>query len=94
MGEILDSDWSRRNLLRSDWLPTSVAIMTTLHVENNYTKVVTSRGIFSNFISTNRLNKCKATIMFLITPKRSPFHHLANKACRCPVYKNKVSLGE
>ena len=24
-----DSDWSRANLLRSDWLPISVAIMTT-----------------------------------------------------------------
>ena len=29
MGEMRDSDWSRRNLLRSDWLPTSVASMTT-----------------------------------------------------------------
>ena len=72
----------------------NVLIGKILHVDYNYTKFVTSRGIFSNFISTNRLNKCKATIMFLITPKRSPFHHLANKACRCPVYKNKVSLGE
>ena len=24
-----ESDWSRQNLLRSDWLPTSVAICTT-----------------------------------------------------------------
>ena len=29
MGEIRDSDWSRPNLLRSDWLPTSVASITT-----------------------------------------------------------------
>ena len=29
MGEILDSDWLRANLLRSDWLPTIVATITT-----------------------------------------------------------------
>ena len=29
MGEILDSDWSRSNLLRSDWLLLIVASMTT-----------------------------------------------------------------
>ena len=29
MGEMRDSDWSRRNLLRSDWLLPTVAIMTT-----------------------------------------------------------------
>ena len=29
MGEMRDSDWSRVNLLRSDWLPTSVAMITT-----------------------------------------------------------------
>ena len=29
MGEMRDSDWSRANLLRSDWLGPSVAIMTT-----------------------------------------------------------------
>ena len=29
MGEILDSDWSRQNLLRSDWLGPSVACITT-----------------------------------------------------------------
>ena len=29
MGEMRDSDWSRANLLRSDWLLPSVAIMTT-----------------------------------------------------------------
>ena len=27
-----DSDWSRANLLRSDWLPTSVAMCTTAGV--------------------------------------------------------------
>ena len=32
MGEILDSDWSRSNLLRSDWLLPSVASMTTLYI--------------------------------------------------------------
>ena len=31
MGEILDSDWSRQNLLRSDWLLPTVAIHTTVH---------------------------------------------------------------
>ena len=29
MGEMRDSDWSRKILLRSDWLPTSVALYTT-----------------------------------------------------------------
>ena len=29
MGEMRDSDWSRQNLLRSDWLPPSVALYTT-----------------------------------------------------------------
>ena len=32
MGEILDSDWSRQNVLRSDWLLPSVALITTLVV--------------------------------------------------------------
>ena len=31
MGEMRDSDWSRPNLLRSDWLPIHVAIMTTAY---------------------------------------------------------------
>ena len=30
MGEMRDSDWSRPNLLRSDWLPIIGAIMTTV----------------------------------------------------------------
>ena len=29
MGEMRDSDWSRENLLRSDWLLPSVATITT-----------------------------------------------------------------
>ena len=29
MGEMRDSDWSRENLLRSDWLGPSVALYTT-----------------------------------------------------------------
>ena len=29
MGEMRDSDWSRQKLLRSDWLPTIVAPITT-----------------------------------------------------------------
>ena len=29
MGQILDSDWSRENLLRSDWLVPRVALYTT-----------------------------------------------------------------
>ena len=32
MGEILDSDWSRQNLLRSDWSGPNVALYTTLRV--------------------------------------------------------------
>ena len=39
----------------------NVLIGKVLHVENNYTKVVTRHGIISTFISTNRLNKCTAT---------------------------------
>ena len=31
MGEMRDSDWSRQNLLRSDWLGPSVAPITTAH---------------------------------------------------------------
>ena len=30
MGQILDSDWSRKNLLRSDWLVPRVALYTTI----------------------------------------------------------------
>ena len=30
MGEMRDSDWSRENLLRSDWLIPSVATITTI----------------------------------------------------------------
>ena len=30
MGEILDADWSRENLLRSDWLGPRVALYTTM----------------------------------------------------------------
>ena len=30
MGEMRDSDWSRQNLLRSDWLLPSVASITTI----------------------------------------------------------------
>ena len=33
MGEMRDSDWSRPNLLRSDWLPTEVASLTTCFTE-------------------------------------------------------------
>ena len=39
----------------------NVLIGKVLHVENNYTKVVTSHGIISTSISTNYLNKCTAT---------------------------------
>ena len=35
MGEMRDSDWSRQNLLRSDWLLPSVALMTTLSLSLN-----------------------------------------------------------
>ena len=30
MGQILDSDWSRENLLRSDWSGPRVALITTM----------------------------------------------------------------
>ena len=33
MGEMRDSDWSRKFLLRSDWLPPSVASMTTISLD-------------------------------------------------------------
>lgn len=39
----------------------NVLIGKVLLVENNYAKVVTSHGIISTSISTNRLNKCTAT---------------------------------
>ena len=32
MGKILDSDWSRQNLLRSDWLVLQGATITTLDI--------------------------------------------------------------
>ena len=32
MGQMRDSDWSRANLLRSDWLGPFVAICTTVHI--------------------------------------------------------------
>ena len=32
MGEMRDSDWLRRNLLRSDWLLPTVAIHTTVAI--------------------------------------------------------------
>ena len=32
MGQMRDSDWSRQILLRSDWLPTRVALITTNNV--------------------------------------------------------------
>lgn len=59
----------------------NVLIGKGLQVENNYTKVVTRQGIISTFISTNRLNKINAQleIMFLITPRKLPFHQLARK---------------
>ena len=41
--------------------PPNVLIGKILHIENNCTEVVTSHGIISTFISTNRLNKCTAT---------------------------------
>ena len=57
MGEILDSDWLRANLLRSDWLPTSVAIYTTCadFGSVNFTEVVGDCKKFGLFeISTLR----------------------------------------
>ena len=45
MGEILDSDWSRQNLLRSDWLVPRVALYTTNVVEN----VVVTYGRYMYF---------------------------------------------
>ena len=42
MGEILDSDWSRQTLLRSDWLLLGVACITTGHAlkyENSKSKI-------------------------------------------------------
>ena len=37
MGEMRDSDWSRQNLLRSDWLLPSVALITTQHNKDDTT---------------------------------------------------------
>ena len=41
MGEILDSDWSRQNLLRSDWLLPSVACITTIQKEGTMFIILT-----------------------------------------------------
>ena len=52
MGEMRDSDWSRQNLLRSDWLGPIVATITTaepFHIihyrENPQTPLPASYGI-------------------------------------------------
>ena len=45
MGEMRDSDWSRPNLLRSDWLPIHVAIMTTSAVNGDTYNTVTMKDI-------------------------------------------------
>ena len=43
MGEILDSDWSRENLLRSDWLGPRVAIYTTITPNVGVTSLLMDR---------------------------------------------------
>ena len=35
-----ESDWSRANLLRSDWLPTSVAMITTFVIFHYYLPMI------------------------------------------------------
>ena len=42
MGEMHESDWSRQNVLRSDWLGPSVASMTTGGGLFNLTNMVVS----------------------------------------------------
>ena len=44
MGEILDSDWSRQNLLRSDWLLLKGATSTTTTEYRVSQKMLTIRG--------------------------------------------------
>ena len=48
MGEILDSDWSRQNLLRSDWSLPRVAPLTT-HDESDFIlrMQISLRGVVS-----------------------------------------------
>ena len=52
MGEMRDSDWSRRNLLRSDWLLPRVALITTDIANNLFNKIdcYTSMEIFSKVL--------------------------------------------
>ena len=47
MGEMRDSDWSRQNLLRSDWLGLIVATMTTLLFKAFYVRSIDSIQISS-----------------------------------------------
>ena len=52
MGEMRDSDWSRANLLRSDWLPITGAIMTTVAGCEKLLQRVESGSTFCNKICT------------------------------------------
>ena len=54
MGEMRDSDWSRRNLLRSDWLPTKVAMYTTNN-NNLYTYTFNEKEEFLRKFNTNNM---------------------------------------
>ena len=52
MGEMRDSDWSRPNLLRSDWLPIHVAIMTTSGATGNMIRHFTAKHLGRQIISS------------------------------------------
>ena len=53
MGEMRDSDWSRPNLLRSDWLPIFVAIITT--IDNSCLSFVLCPVIFCLYLTNHML---------------------------------------
>ena len=72
MGEMRDSDWSRQILLRSDWLPTSVALYTTTNA-------------FKCFIcgqekgTTTAVWSLRAKIVIVGNSKRVKNHHFCAK---------------
>ena len=53
MGQMRDSDWSRRNLLRSDWLLPRVALCTTIAVKAYIKKTLTEEVHQANVIIKN-----------------------------------------
>ena len=51
-----------------------------INMENDYAKVVTTFGIISTYISTNRLNKCTRTNVLFDYTKEIPFSTASKQA--------------